>query len=254
MVKGPSRYSGSLYAPTAPTAGSPARLPRSFPSFADNGPCLPPTGSPVALTPATHPHRTPAPPSTYPSTDSWLWHRIVPSPPSPKPPPSPSLPRLPPLPLTWRDQRGERRSSERGREKALPVEESAGVTGGESVCVSALLLRSRLQSPPPVMPALDPSGNASSHPSDTSSSPLSRNCCALPSGHASAPSVTIPLPQLKYLCRLHSDSNGRRVNRNRRDFGRGSGGRGWWSSWWEDSPEVMAMAGVAATTATAAFA
>ena len=33
--------------------------------------------------------------------------------------------------------------------------------------------------------ALDPSGNPSSGPSDTSSSRLSRNCCALPSGHTS---------------------------------------------------------------------
>ena len=63
---------------------------------------------------------------------------------------------LPRLPLTWRDRRGERRSCERGREQALPDEESAGVTGGESAGVSALRLRSRLQSPPPVMPALAP--------------------------------------------------------------------------------------------------
>ena len=63
---------------------------------------------------------------------------------------------LPWLPLTWRDRREERRSCESGREQALPDEESAGVTGGESAGVSTLLLRSRLQSPPPVMPALDP--------------------------------------------------------------------------------------------------
>ena len=63
---------------------------------------------------------------------------------------------LPRLPLTWRDRRGERRSCESGREQALPDEESAGVSGGESAGVSSLLLRSRLQSPPPVMPALDP--------------------------------------------------------------------------------------------------
>ena len=90
------------------------------------------------------------------------------------------------LPLTWRDRRGERRSCDRGREQALPDKNSAGVTGGESAGVSALLLRLRLQSPPPVIPALDPSGNASSRPSDTSSSSLSRNSCALPSGHTSA--------------------------------------------------------------------
>ena len=36
-------------APTAPTSCSPASLPRSFPSFAGNGPCPPPTGSSVAI-------------------------------------------------------------------------------------------------------------------------------------------------------------------------------------------------------------
>ena len=96
-----------------------------------------------------------------------------------------NLPRLSRLPLTWRDRRGERWSCKRGRERALPDKESAGVTGGESAGVSALLLRSLLQSPPPVMPVLDPSTNAS-RPSDNSSSRISRNCWALPSGHTSA--------------------------------------------------------------------
>ena len=96
------------------------------------------------------------------------------------------LPRPPRLPLTWRDRRGERRSCERGREQALPDEESTGITGGESGGVSTRLNRSRLQSPPPVMPALDPSGNASSRSSDNASSRLSRNCRAPPSGHTSA--------------------------------------------------------------------
>ena len=81
-----------------------------------------------------------------------------------------------------------------GREQAIPDEESAGVTGGESGGVSALLLRSRLQSPPPVMPALDPSGNTSSRPSDNASSHLSRNYCGLPSGRTSAHPLRPRLP------------------------------------------------------------
>ena len=68
---------------------------------------------------------------------------------------------------------------ERGRAQALPDEESAGVTGGESVGVSALLPRSRMQSPPPVMPALDSSGNTSSRPSDNVSSCLSPPAAAV---------------------------------------------------------------------------
>ena len=107
------------------------------------------------------------------------------------------------LPLTWRDWRRERRSGERGREQALPDEESAGVTGEDSVGISALLLRSRLQWPPRVLPALDPSDNTSSRPSDNSSSRLSRNCCTLPSGHTSAhplrPPPTVAPPAIPVL-------------------------------------------------------
>ena len=36
----------------------------------------------------------------------------------------------------WRDRKGERRNRGRGREQALPAEESAGVTGGE--CAGAM--------------------------------------------------------------------------------------------------------------------
>ena len=105
------------------------------------------------------------------------------------PPPAP-----PASPLTWCDRRGERRSCGSGREQPLPDEESAGVTGGESGGVSARLLRSRLRSLAPVMPALHPSSNDASRPSDNASSRLSRNCCAPPSGHTSARPLRSRLP------------------------------------------------------------
>ena len=79
-------------------------------------------------------------------------------------------------------------SCERWPEEALPDEENADVTGRESGGVRARLLRLGLQSAPAVMLALDPSGNASAR--------LSRNCCALLSGHTSSPALHphLPLP------------------------------------------------------------
>ena len=135
------------------------------------GPLAPPA-PPAALAPPAPP-ALPAPPATL----------ALPAPLAPRAPP---LPRLPRFPFTWPDRRRESRSSARGREQALPDEERAGVTGGESGGVSALLLLSRLQCSPPVLPALNPSGKASSCPSDNFFSRLSRHCCALSSGHTGA--------------------------------------------------------------------
>lgn len=73
----------------------------------------------------------------------------------------------------WHDWRGERRSCKKGREQALLDEGSAGVTGGKRAGISARLLWSCRQSPTPVMPALDPDGNACLCPSDNSSACLS---------------------------------------------------------------------------------
>ena len=77
---------------------------------------------------------------------------------------------------------GEHRNCERGREEALPEE-----LPEETAQALALSFSGHACSrPPSVMPALDPSGDAPSRPSDTSSAPLSLNCCAVPSGHTSA--------------------------------------------------------------------
>ena len=158
---------GSLSSP-----GSPGfhRAPSSTGSPGSRGP--PGSPSPPRFPRSPRSAGSPAPPRL-----SWL--------------PRSQLPRLPRLSLTWRYRRGERRSCERGREQALPDEESTGVMGRERGGARAPLLRSHLQLPPPVMPALDPSGNTSSHPPNNASARLSRNYCLSP---PVAPAITLSGP------------------------------------------------------------
>ena len=102
--------------------------------------------------------------------------------------------------------------------RSAPLVTSPPVSSGPALAAS------RLPPPPPVTPPCVPVRSTSAPPRLVD---LLRHCC---------------------------DSDIRRIYSIRRDFGGGGGRRGWWSRRWEDSPEVMVMAAVAASTATAAFA